>query len=262
MKISLEEVENEEGLFLISLEKDCLKKLHNENLNQVKLLLDFELLNLGEKLYGNSKSETLQIQKNNCKKFLKYFKVCKKAVKFVKRKNPNFDGKLYIKNLSQKKNNNDFMLVSMLEIMDVKFSSRFQFAYETACAFLDKENSINNMCDFQNNICAKHRDKGDNTANGCCPSFCDIRVLGKCCQDKNLSCKIFMCDYLINEKGFYFTPHTIPILKKYFTFFERAASFGVLCRSEKKSLRYFRFIRFLTIFYILVIIGIILLLAL
>ena len=124
------------------------------------------------------------------------------------------------------------------------------------------ENSLNNMCDFQDNKCTKHREKGIEKNTGCCASFCKLREPGKICPHKNLSCKIFMCDYLINEKGYYFTPNTVLILRKYFTWFERISCFGLLCRTEKKSLRELRGIRLLELFYVLLVCSIILIVCL
>lgn len=40
---------------------------------KVKILIHFSELNLGQKLYGNSKSESLKIQKSNCKKNIEIF---------------------------------------------------------------------------------------------------------------------------------------------------------------------------------------------
>ena len=134
-----------------------------------------------------------------------------------------------------KKNNNDFMLACML---DTKFNvspfKRLEKAYSYACDYIDLENSTNKMCDFKDNKCTKHREVGILKSTGCCPSFCKYTRAGACVQ-KNLSCKIFMCDYLI-EKGLYFSPNFIPILKLHFTPIERASSFGMLCRSTKKAI--------------------------
>lgn len=217
-----------------------------------KIKIGFENLFLSTCLYGSTKKESIKIQKDNCKLVLKFYKIIKKAVKILI-KQGFFDGTIYIEGLSDKKNNNDLMLVALLDVdFNFKFFQKMKGAYEHSCDFLDAENSLNKMCNFYDNHCTKHRDKGIDKSTGCCPSFCKIRVPGQACGHKNLACKIFMCDYLIYEKGFYFTPHTLPVLKKHMTIFERAFCFGLLCRTEKKSLNFLWFIRALTGLYILV----------
>jgi hypothetical protein len=118
------------------------------------------------------------------------------------------------------------------------------------------------MCDFHDNHCTKHRDKGIDKTTGCCPSFCKVRVTGEPCKHKNLSCKIFMCDYLIYEKGFYFTPNTVAVLCKHMTPLERAICFGILCRTQRKSLKFLWFVRGLSILYLLLMVVVVLMFCL
>lgn len=250
MKFRVEETSKNGNYYLLNLSKNCLKGLKQVKGN-IKLELDFDALNLGTKLYGDAKIETKNIQKNNCKQLLYFFKICKKAIKFLGYKN--FDGILYVRNLKQKKNNNDFIICAMLDVSKAKPHQKLRLSYEYACIFLDLENSLNNMCDFVDNRCAKHRAKGIEKTTGCCASFCKLRVPGTICPHKNLSCKIFMCDYLINEKGFYFTPHTIPVLKQHMSIFERAICFGLLCRTERKSLSYLHMVRGFSIFFAIIV---------
>lgn len=247
---------------VISSDKTCISKAKTlaGTGEPVFVEVDFQALGLGETLYGKTKEESIKRQRENCKKFKAVYKLTKKVVRVLRK--ANFNDTLYVKNLKEKKNNNDFMLVSMLNILAAKPQRKFKLAYEAACDFLDMENSLNNMCDFKDNRCAKHREKGIDKNTGCCANFCKLRVPCTVCPHKNLSCKIFMCDYLIKEKGFYFTPNTVPVLRKYFTPFERFACFGLLCRTEKKSLGALRGIRLLELFYILLVCGIILLLCL
>lgn len=237
--------------FEITASRDCLKNL--ENFKQGDLVkVDYNSLNLSLCLYGKTKKESIKIQKENCKKLLSFYKFVKKAVKTLSKKGL-FDGKIYVNNLDEKKNNNDLMLIALLDV-DFNWShfKKMQGAYEHACDFLDAENSLNKMCNFYDNHCTKHREKGIDKSTGCCPSFCKIRVPGQACEHKNLACKIFMCDYLINEKGYYFTPNTLAVLTRNMSIFERGICFGILCRTEKKSLKFLWFIRILTGLYIAV----------
>ena len=185
--------------------------------------------------------------------------VIKKTIKYLLKSD--FNGEIFIDKLDEKKNNNDIMLLALLEVdFNTKCSKKMRKSYEFACDWFDAENSLNKMCDFRDNHCTKHREKGIDKTTGCCPNFCKIRIPGQACKHKNLSCKIFMCDYLINEKGYYFTPNTLPILKKHFSIFERAVMFGNLCKDENKSLifikmvRCFRYLYYIVLLYILMII--------
>ncbi len=235
----------------LNLDKNYFAQINSDDLIRVEL--DFNCLNLGEKLYGKTKNESINIQKNNSKKILSYYKIIKKFVKKLKRRGISKIS-FFVKNLSDKKNNNDIMLIGLLEVdFNAKLFSKMKVAYEYSCDFLDAENSLNKMCDFHDNHCTKHRDKNIDKTTGCCPSFCKIRVSGQACSHKNLACKIFMCDYLINEKGFYFTPNTLAILQKHMSPLERAICFGTLCRTEKKSLRFLWLIRGITFLYFIVI---------
>ncbi len=223
--------------FVIDLNKDCLKKLKS-SLNQNLLLeLDKDALNLNERLYGKTKQESIEIQKKNCKKIIKLYSVCVKIVKLLKRNKISFDGVFYATNLAGKRNNNDYMLVSMLDVkFNVGFFRKLSASYLYSATFLDKENSLNDMCDFQEDRCAKHRAFDVKKRTGCCPkNQCKYICEGKC-PTWNLACKILMCDYLIDKKGYYFTPHTIPIMRKNFSFLERCFSIGQLCRSRGKAL--------------------------
>jgi len=267
MKFSIEELVEVKEYFEINGSKDCLVKLKNivklkKEKFDIDVKIDFDSLYLGDKLYGKTKSETKLIQKKNCKNILGFYKLIKKIVKVLIKKT-NFDGRFFVSKLSEKKNNNDMMIVGLLDIdYNVKTFSKMKAAYGYACDYFDAENSLNKMCDFHDNHCTKHRDKNIEKSTGCCPSFCKIRVPGQACTHKNLSCKIFMCDYLIYEKGFYFTPNTVPVLVKHMTPLERAITFGILCRTEKKSLKFLWFIRGLTLLYFIVILAVILMFCL
>ena len=245
---------------LITAGKAIFKQLKTLSQNtKVSFKINFESLNLGQVLYGNSKQESIKIQKKNAKIVLKLYAVVKKVVKLVKKLKLDFDGTIYVDRLDEKKNNNDLMLISMLNVdFNTNCLKKMKVAYEGACDFFDAENSLNKMCDFHDNHCTKHRDKGIDKTTGCCPNFCKIRVPGAPCAHKNLACKIFMCDYLINEKGYYFTPNTVPVLKKNMTALERATCFGSLCRTEKKSLKNLWLFRIQTTLYFILLIIVIL----
>lgn len=236
MKFEIHERENK-NYALVDLSKDCMKNIKANLKNIDAFEIDEDALNLGVKLYGSSKKESIEIQKKNCKKILAIYKVCVKLVKLLKREKFAFDGTFYTKNLGKKKNNNDYMLCAMLDVkFNVKPLDRLSASYTYSATFLDMENALNKMCDFHDNKCTKHRELNDDRTTGCCSKTICRFTCNAPCPTWNLACKIIMCDYLIEKKGYYFTPHTIPLMRKHFTFLERAFSIGQLCRTKKKSL--------------------------
>ena len=250
MKFEIKELEDKNlNYAVVDLSKDCIKNL-KENLKSCEAIkIDFAALNLDKKLYGSNKKESIEIQRENCKQIVKLYKRCKRVVAILKRKKFNFGGTFFVENLEQKKNNNDFMLCAMLETRFNTFVfNRLAQSIIFACDYLDKENGMNNMCDFKDNQCVCHREKGKKGTTGCCPSFCKFTKSGVC-KIKNLSCKIFMCDFL-EERGYYFSPHGVPIMKVHMSVFERLASFGMLCRTTKKTIVQMWLIRLLTALYV------------
>ena len=153
------------------------------------------------------------------------------------------------------------MIVGLLDIgFNVNIFKRLEVSMDYACDYLDAENELNNMCDFKENQCVCHREKGKKGKTGCCPSFCKYTQAGVC-KMKNLSCKIFMCNFL-EDRGYYFSPNGVPVMKAHMTLFERLASFGMLCKSKKKTVVNMWLIRGLTMLYALVLLGVVLLIAL
>lgn len=253
MKFEIKELKDKKKEYaVINADENCLDNI-KKNIKNIKAVeIDFDYLNLGTKLYGDNKKASKLIQKENCNHMLKVLKVCKKVVKLFKKSKVEFDGVFYVKNLSNKKNNNDFMLISMLDTdLNYNMFKRLGMSVHYACDYLDMENAINNMCDFQDNKCVNHRVNNIKKTTGCCPSFCKYTEC-KVCTVKNLSCKIFMCDYL-EDRGYYFTPHTIPILKRHLNIFERFMCFGILFRTTKKTIKRLWLIRCLLIAYAVVI---------
>jgi hypothetical protein len=261
MKFDIREREDKD-YFVIDLSKDCLKRL-KENLSNVKAFeIDENALNLNVCLYGKTKKESIEIQKKNCKQIVKLYAICVKIVKMLRKNKFNFDGLFYTKGLADKKNNNDYMLKTMLEVkFNVKPFKKLSASYTYAADFLDMENSLNKMCDFRDNKCTKYRDVKSDRTTGCCSTIICKHTCNAPCPTWNLACKIIMCDYLIEKKGFYFTPHTIPIMCKNFSYLERAYSIGQLCRTKKKALSELWFMRALGAFVTLVTVGVVALLV-
>lgn len=107
-----------------------------------------------------------------------------------------------------------------------------EFIYDTVCTYLDNEFSRCNICDFKNNQCVANRVGRccEHTTMGCCYSFDYARLYeprlvknvklckymkNKSCSTKNISCKLFTCNYL-KEKNIKFDTHKILLLDCFF----------------------------------------------
>lgn len=206
-----------------------------------KIYLSKNFLNISNSLYGNNKKETIKINKENCKQIIKKYKMLTKIIKWLKKNYKSFSGKFYV-NTRNKQNNNDYMLLSMLQLKFTKpHFFRLSESLTIACNYLSCENALNNMCDFKNDICVNYRNKKTERRGGCCSTKCKFCSEG-ICKEKNISCKLFMCDYL-KEKGYYFSPHTIPVLKQNLTYIDRLATHAVLFRSTKQCFKFAWFVR-------------------
>lgn len=251
MNYTIEEInDNQNNTFLINSKSFSKSELKTAVLNGQQIELGFDFLNLGTKLYGNGKKESIAIQKDNCKKVLNAFNIIARVARLVKNKKYNFNNKFFVHNLSEKKNNNDYLIVALLELkFKTFFLNRLAKSVLYTCKYLDRENALHNMCDFHDNRCAKHRARGFERSTGCCPASCKFQ--DHCpCKTKNLSCKLIMCDYLV-DIGYYFTPHTIPILVRHMNPLERLASIGMFFKSTKRTYLFMWIVRLLIILFAL-----------
>ena len=79
---------------------------------------------------------------------------------------------------------------------DIK--KRYEFIYDYMCKYLD--NNVCILCDFKNDKCIANRlGKSVHKENGCCyfrnEGFCKL-FKDKKCTNPNISCKLFMCEYV------------------------------------------------------------------
>lgn len=271
MKYTIENFDTKsDQCFEINLDKNCFKsfknyvkqnKLNNDsNLNNLplKFVIDFTSLNLGKMLYGSSKTETKQIQKENVKQLIQVYKITTKILRFANRHFKNqFSTTLFVENLTNRKNNNHKMLEFMINTsLCTPFFKKTSTAINYACNYLDLENSEHNMCDFKDNRCSKHRARDFKTTTGCCPKTCKFMCTGPC-KTKNISCKLIMCDYL-EEKGFYFFPNALGILRIFLSPAERIVVWGLFFKSDKKVNFIIWFVRFLGFLGVLAILKLLL----
>lgn len=215
-------------------------------------MLGFDELNLNQKLYGNSKKESSKIQKNNTKILLKLFSKIKKSIKFLIKNNIDFNNEIYIENLSSKKNNNDILLAGFLDIEFNNTGNKYEKIIAYTCDFLGSENNLNNMCDFKENKCVSCQERNIDRVIGCCQKNCKF-VHSGICNVKNVSCKLYMCDYVEN-KGFYFSPYYQPLLKKYLLFTQIVACRCMLFKSLDFEIKTLKITKIFTIIFLLIVV--------
>lgn len=256
----LEQNESDEKFIQIDDFKSTIYEINHSNLKSdeiVKLKLDFSTINLGEKLYGNDKLQSKLIQKKNCNLILKIESICERVIKYLLKNNFKFDGVIYVNNLKLKKNNNDFLIESLLNLKFNKYKDKMAQIIIFSCDYLAKENSLNNMCDFRDNKCVSCRDRNIDRVIGCCQKNCKFAHTGVC-DVKNISCKLYMCSYIEN-KGYYFSPYYLPITKKYLNLCQRFFSTCLLFKPLEYQVKVLKFVKFLPFIFIAIILMVIIL---
>ena len=96
---------------------------------------------------------------------------------------------------------------------------RYGLVYDYICDFIDRDRNEKNYCDFRDGKCIANRlHRSVHNVNGCCY----IRKVGLCshlvdgsCTIKNITCKIFVCEYL-ESKGIKYDLKDILPVKKIF----------------------------------------------
>ncbi len=137
-------------------------------------------------------------------------------------------------------------------------TERNKFIYETICDVLDKKWNHNLPCEFCHNRCIASRNKYmDKEFDGCCYSFkrkrfgkvkkqkCIHLKDDKTCDTKNISCKLFTCNYLKKNHLFSTSYDNYLLLKLFFNkkeklilkynFFKTEEE--VLAKLNKKSIK-------------------------
>ena len=99
-------------------------------------------------------------------------------------------------------------LNNIVKILNTKGRrNTYSLVYDYSCDVLDNEFACNNLCDFKNNTCISNRVKQSKTR-----SCCEERNKGICkhfnkkekrCSIKSISCKLFVCPYLIKKGNKY-----------------------------------------------------------
>ena len=102
------------------------------------------------------------------------------------------------------KETNDLLMIK--EALSYKNNEdRFNYIYDTICKILDERIINENYCEFENDVCIKFKKENPNHKNGCCEwsgrGKCKYLVNSECTMKTCMSCKIFTCKFLKEEKG-------------------------------------------------------------
>ena len=114
------------------------------------------------------------------------------------------------------------------------YLKRNEFIYDTICNMLDNKWNKYSPCNFCSNRCIASRNNFmDREFDGCCYSFnrklfgkvkkekCIHLNKNKTCDTKNISCKLFTCDYLKKNKLFNTNYEDYLLLRLFFNKKER-----------------------------------------
>ena len=83
----------------------------------------------------------------------------------------------------------------MIEALNIKNRyKRIYFIIDNLCREIDKYYNNCDLCEFKNNVCLCHREKGLKYVNVCCRK-CPFQS-NKGCTTKNFACKMFNCSYV------------------------------------------------------------------
>ncbi len=140
------------------------------------------------------------------------------------------DKKIYIKN----KPIDDLENAFIIAFNEKNKRKRYEFIYDYMYEYLD--NNFCMLCDFKGNKCIANRlNKSLHKENGCCylkrKGVCKY-LKNKKCINPNISCKLFMCDY-IEKKILKF--RSVPKNYVLFDFFLNRKQKNIIQRSYGKN---------------------------
>ena len=101
-------------------------------------------------------------------------------------------------NVKLTNNSKDELELAFIKAFNQKdLKKRYNYIYDYMCKYLDE--NVNVLCDFKDNKCIANRlNKSVNEINGCCyfkRVLCKSQY-SKRCNNPNISCKLFICEYV------------------------------------------------------------------
>lgn len=155
----------------------------------------------------------------NFKDDMIYNTMCIKRLQYLENKNIKFSSEFNNYNIKYIISNYNQDIISALKAICISDKQKkYKYLYDSIFDSLDKIWENNNPCKFCNNICiASRHNMTSHKENGCCYSFnysknpfkfidnfklCKYLNENKKCTTQNISCKLFVCNYLKKEKIF------------------------------------------------------------
>jgi hypothetical protein len=182
-------------------------------------------------------ADNKEIMRNSSKFFKKV--IYNKAIKNFEKSENKTDIIEFIKDLNNKKIDNDFNFIFIAEKVDEEtifkeeqikkaieiiriedIKEKYSMIYDEICDYLNKDFLQNGYCDFKNDKCIaqrKHKFYPPNRKNGCCSRQirkCPNLVNGNCVVEC-VACKLFSCKYF-EKRGIAYFGREIILLQAFF----------------------------------------------
>lgn len=192
--------------------------------------IDYVELNLNNKYISNNTHAALKINFNFD------FNYSQKIIRFLQTINLYDFFSLYNGNriMFIISNYSEEVPLALKALLITDLRDRYNFLYDEVFAFLDKEWKKNNPCQFCNSQCIASRNhQSAHKIDGCCYSFeysrnpfsfsflknihrCKYLGNDKHCLTQNMSCKLFVCNYLKNNSHFNLSYDNFLLLSSFF----------------------------------------------
>lgn len=216
-----------EGDFLIELNNNFFALFESEcpeNLATIEFKLHSKYFNINNALKIDFKND----YEYSLKCIKKLLKLEKSNTQFLSVYN-NLNIKYVVTNYT------DEILDALKAICITDIKERYTFIYRSVYNSLSKIWIKNNPCNFCNNKCiATRTNKFINQDDGCCYSFeytktlfstsliknkkkCKYLNQDKSCATRNISCKLFVCNYLKKSRKFNINIHNILLIMAFFS---------------------------------------------
>lgn len=162
-----------------------------------------------------------------------YNAMCIKRLQYLENKNIKFCTKFNNYNIKYIISNYNPDIISALKAISISnLKNKYEFLYDTIFKSLDLIWNTHNPCKFCNNICIASRNNyTSHKEDGCCYSFkysknplkfidniqlCEFLDKDKKCTAQNISCKLFVCNYLKKEKIFNINIKDFLLIQSFF----------------------------------------------
>lgn len=179
-------------------------------------------------------SQTNSALKINFKDDIIYNTQCIKRLQYLENTNIRFCSQFNNYNIKYIISNYNQDIISALKAISIyNKHKKYEYLYDSIFKSLDEIWIANNPCKFCNNICiASRHNMTSHKEDGCCYSFnyskspfrfidnvklCKYLDENKKCTTQNISCKLFVCNYLKKEKLFNIDMKDFILIQSFFS---------------------------------------------